>query len=334
MSSVFFDFNEAVDENSLTGSSFLLVYAGPDNRLDTADDSVVTNGVVSYHASINAAVLSFSPALSYGLYRATLSSNITDLAGNRFVTNVFSIFYILPGGPGGDPDNDDLTNAEEIRRGTNPLLADTDGDGWFDGDELDNNSDPLDRKSRPNMTFVAQPPVLIELPSPETFGTSDAGVVLARPPLLLDLPSPDTFGNAGVGVVLAQPPVLIDLPSPETFGTSGVGIVLARPPLLLDLPSPETFGNAGVGVVLAHPPVSIDLPSPESFGASGVGLILAQPPLLIDLPSPEAAGVSGIGLFLALPSVEICLPSPDTFGTSGRGLFLGQPPVNIKIPNQ
>lgn len=46
-----------------------------------------------------------------------------------------------------DPDNDDLTNAEEFQRGTNPTLADTDDDGLDDGAEITAGTDPLDPDS-------------------------------------------------------------------------------------------------------------------------------------------------------------------------------------------
>ena len=41
------------------------------------------------------------------------------------------------GGPAGDVDGDGLTNEEEADLGTDPFLADTDGDGLLDGEELD-----------------------------------------------------------------------------------------------------------------------------------------------------------------------------------------------------
>lgn len=39
-------------------------------------------------------------------------------------------------GASGDPDGDLLSNLEEYNNGTNPVLSDTDGDGLYDGDEL------------------------------------------------------------------------------------------------------------------------------------------------------------------------------------------------------
>ena len=47
--------------------------------------------------------------------------------------------------PSGDADEDGLGNREEVERGTKPLVADTDGDGLEDGEEVNvENTDPLD----------------------------------------------------------------------------------------------------------------------------------------------------------------------------------------------
>ena len=51
----------------------------------------------------------------------------------------------------GDPDGDELTNAEEAGAGTNPLLADSDNDGASDKAELDAGTDPLSAASVPAM---------------------------------------------------------------------------------------------------------------------------------------------------------------------------------------
>lgn len=50
----------------------------------------------------------------------------------------------LDQGAGDDPDEDGLTNLEELQAGTDPNDADTDGDGLTDGEEVhDHGSDPL-----------------------------------------------------------------------------------------------------------------------------------------------------------------------------------------------
>lgn len=258
---VFAFFNEPVDQTTLNSSSFRIVSAGSDNSLGNADDVILTTGLVSYRDALNAGAISFPAVLPVGVYRGVITPAVADMAGNHLTNEFRWTFARLAGGPNGDDDEDGLTNQDELQRGLNPLLTDSDGDGWADGDEVDNSSNPLDRNSRPSMTFVAHPPVLIDLPSPETFGTSGVGVIVARPPVAIDLPSPEANGTSGIGIVVARPPVQIDLPSPETFGTSGVGLILAQPPLLIDLPSPEAAGVSGIGSFLAFPPVNIKIPN-------------------------------------------------------------------------
>lgn len=48
-----------------------------------------------------------------------------------------------------DPDNDTLTNLEEYLHGTDPWLADTDGDGFDDADEIAAGSHPRQSGSTP-----------------------------------------------------------------------------------------------------------------------------------------------------------------------------------------
>ena len=184
-----------------------------------------------------------------------------------------------------DPDADDLTNAQEYSTGTNPTLADSDGDGWIDSIEINDETDPLHPASRPQHSLLSQPPVLVELPSPDAAGTSGVGLVLARPPLWIDVPSADASGAAGVGIVLAMPPVLLDLPSAEGAGSAGSAVFLAQPPVAIDLPSPDTAGAVGAAAFLAQPPVLIDLPSADTAGGSGTALSLAQPPVNVRVNS-------------------------------------------------
>ena len=54
-----------------------------------------------------------------------------------------------------DPDNDGLTNGQEVAIGTEPFNSDTDGDGYNDGLEVNAGSNPNDPDSTPNLPPVA-----------------------------------------------------------------------------------------------------------------------------------------------------------------------------------
>jgi hypothetical protein len=53
-----------------------------------------------------------------------------------------------------DPDGDNRSNLEELAIGTNPKVADTDGDGFSDGVEAAHDTDPLDPLNFPSLTPV------------------------------------------------------------------------------------------------------------------------------------------------------------------------------------
>lgn len=57
------------------------------------------------------------------------------------------------GGADADVDDDRLSNADELQRGTNPFDPDTDADGFSDGEEVEFGSDPLDKNSTPLITL-------------------------------------------------------------------------------------------------------------------------------------------------------------------------------------
>jgi hypothetical protein len=160
-----------------------------------------------------------------------------------------------------DPDADDLTNVEEYGFGTNPSAADSDGDGWIDGIERGDGTNPLSPASRPHHSLLARPAMLLELPGPDGEGASGTALLLARPPLLIDAPSAEASGTAVAGVFLAQPPVSIDLPSADAAGVTGGAHFLANPPVLMDVPSADGAGAGGARPFLANPPLSIRLNS-------------------------------------------------------------------------
>jgi hypothetical protein len=88
-------------------------------------------------------------------------------------------------GPDDDFDGDELSNADEIRLGTNPFDADTDHDGSLDGWEVVEGTDPLDPLSQLRVTVVARPPVAIIHPLIQDIDTNAPGPIVARPPVTL-----------------------------------------------------------------------------------------------------------------------------------------------------
>jgi hypothetical protein len=82
-----------------------------------------------------------------------------------------------------DQDQDGLTALAEYRLGTDPCLADTDGDGINDGVELLGGSNPLERSSVPLPTLAPPPPPLhfvgcdrLPAPTPQTIPLVGASV--------------------------------------------------------------------------------------------------------------------------------------------------------------
>ncbi len=53
-----------------------------------------------------------------------------------------------------DDDNDGLSDNSEAGHGSNPYKKDTDGDGWWDGNEVKQGFDPTDPNSHPDYIIV------------------------------------------------------------------------------------------------------------------------------------------------------------------------------------
>ncbi len=143
--------------------------------------------------------------------------------------NALRIYFLTPDS---DPDQDGLTSAEELLRGTDPTKFDTDGDGFGDGLELALGSDPLNPASRPNLTAGPR----------ESVGRT-VSVLNSTPP---PLPASSTFRESvgrTVSVLNSTPP---PLPASSTYRES-VGRTVSvlnstRPPLPASSTYRESIG--------------------------------------------------------------------------------------------
>jgi hypothetical protein len=97
------------------------------------------------------------------------SSSLSSTAANTL--------YILQSTA--DTDHDGLSNADELARGTNPLLADTDSDGFSDGEEVEFGSDPLNRTGIP-LQSSPQSHEAVGAPVSTLNGTNPSGVPLSE----------------------------------------------------------------------------------------------------------------------------------------------------------
>jgi hypothetical protein len=109
-----------------------------------------------------------------------------------------------------DFDADELANAGEVRRGTNPFLPDSDGDGWLDGWEVAEGTDPLNAQSGLKPFVLARPPTRVLSPLIQDVDTNI--MVLARPPVRVVYPLIQDSDTNVVGTILARPPVTVTGP--------------------------------------------------------------------------------------------------------------------------
>jgi hypothetical protein len=140
-------------------------------------------------------------------------------------------------GPNDDFDNDELANAEEIRRGTNPFDPDTDHDGWLDGWEVTEGTDPLNPLSRIPMTIVTRASVRVIFPKADTSSAESGGVTIARPPIQVVFPAFRESEQVGA-VTVAHPSVRVILPPVQDSNTNTLGPVVAHPPISINFPAP------------------------------------------------------------------------------------------------
>jgi len=133
-----------VTGDNLRGSTFVLAPAGITVNLATIN---AAGTLATLAVSVAAAT---SGRLTLVATNPAGSSDATPIVG--FVIGAPDFNTITVPGPDGaaDPDKDGLTNSQEIANGTDPLNAETDGDGWVDGLEVTLGSGARNAASVPN----------------------------------------------------------------------------------------------------------------------------------------------------------------------------------------
>jgi uncharacterized repeat protein (TIGR01451 family) len=172
--------SDAALVNPLRAAIPVITAIGPKSALAnttatlTISGTNLTGSTFAFSPSTN--IMISAPTIASGGASATLTVNIATAAKGRFTliatngasssdptvklgfiegSGAFNTLTVPGTDPNADPDGDNLTNAQEISAGTDPLNVDTDGDTYPDGLEVLYTSDPLNPLSFPSAAALA-----------------------------------------------------------------------------------------------------------------------------------------------------------------------------------
>ena len=149
-----------------------------------------------------------------------------------------------------------MVNTEELALITNPILHDSDGDGWNDENEITVGSDPLDPLSSPNQVLSGGP--ITEVIIPAALGDDGVvGVVYGRPIVEVNVPKPEGVGAGANGIVYGRPMVELNLPAPSDQAGGGSFAAYGRPIVELNLPSITTGAGSSTKTMMGRPEVIV-----------------------------------------------------------------------------
>ena len=316
-------FNEPIQTATLNPITVRLVAFGADNLPGTADDVVITNGVITYRSDVNAVILSFPTNLASGGYQVAISPPIADLAGNAMAKSYAWQFYVLGGA---DSDHDGIPDSVEIALGLNPSNPSTYNDGILDGNR-DLNGDGLrvSWKIRygydPLKHDSFNDGILDKDRDPDADGLTNLQEQnYGTDPFKIDTDGDGWSDDAEITVGS----------NPLDPNSRPSQLAIAKPPLAISLPRLVTDTNSAGATYVTKPPVQLVLPSPDGAGAAG-GVWVAMPPTSISLSGimndANAAGAT----YVAQPPVQLVLPALEAGPNAGSGTTVAQPPVRIQF---
>ena len=316
-------FNEPLNRASISPQGLVLIGAGPDGKLGTADDITVTGGTLSYRDTDNTLALTFATSLPLGPYRAEVGPPLTDLAGNAALTTVwtFHVSGTL------DSDQDGIPDALEVGLGLDPFNPDTDGNGILDGDE-DPDHDGL--PTRWEVAFGYNPlnadsdgnGVPDGLEDPDQDGLNNLAEYAAG----TDPHNPDSDGDGWNDE--AEVTGKGDPNNPRVTPNHGY---VARPPVKVI--SLGLGGSPGLSLntFVARPPVEVI--AVGLGGAPGLSLntFVAQPP--VEVIAVGLGGAPGLPFnpFVAQPPVQVIAVGLGAPGGLAPNTSLAQPSIQVQL---
>lgn len=236
-----------------------------------------------------------------------------------------------------DVDGDALSNVDEGTRGTDPRRADTDGDGWTDGLEVELASDPKSASSRPNVLVVAGPSAghAVALPALPSEALLAGGITLSQPVVEVVLPALPLGDLLAGGITVSEPVVEVVLPAVPAGDLLAGGITVSEPPVDVILPAMPAGDFLAGGITLSEPVVEVVLPALPSGDLLAGGVTISEPEIRVDWDAaPSGSGSSsgpgsGRGVLLAsdpdfrllglrladLPEARFRKNASDTTGT-------------------
>lgn len=259
-----------------------------------------------------------------------------------------------------DDDNDSLSDADEIARGTDPLRTDTDSDGLNDGAEIAAGTDPKNSDTDGDgIPDGSDPNPLGANTDLDRDGIPDAddpdidGDGLSNLDELARGTNPtkrDTDGDGwpdGVEVEVGSNPldpnstpvlfmvgensISLVIPATPSVELAAGGVIVSEPTVGLVLPAVPTAEIAVGGITVGEPQVGLVLPRSPTLESGGTGLTVAEPVVGLVLPSSFGVSTVSDGLTVSEPVVGLVLPASPALVPEGGGITVSEPVVFLRL---